>query len=323
MENYINAHKVGNFKEEDDIPIKVNLDLPAVQTLEKENIFVMSDKRATTQDIRPLKIAIVNLMPTKEVTETQLLRLLGNTPLQIEISLVRMENHNSKNTDEGYLDKFYIPSTELFNHKYDGMIITGAPVEQLEFEDVDYWKELCSIMDYARNHVYSTLYLCWGSFAGLYHHYGVPKHGLDRKMSGIFMNERCVNGDPLLRGFDDTFPIPQSRHTTLYKEEVLKCKDLVILAESAEAGVTIIKSRDNREVFMTGHLEYDTLTLAQEFYRDTDKGMKVPLPKNYFPTNNVNRMPTSYWRATAHLFYSNWLNYYVYQATPFSIDEIE
>ena len=305
------------------MPIKVNLDLPAVQTLEKENIFVMSDKRATTQDIRPLKIAIVNLMPTKEVTETQLLRLLGNTPLQIEISLVRMENHNSKNTDEGYLDKFYIPSTELFNHKYDGMIITGAPVEQLEFEDVDYWKELCSIMDYARNHVYSTLYLCWGSFAGLYHHYGVPKHGLDRKMSGIFMNERCVNGDPLLRGFDDTFPIPQSRHTTLYKEEVLKCKDLVILAESAEAGVTIIKSRDNREVFMTGHLEYDTLTLAQEFYRDTDKGIKVPLPKNYFPTNNVNRMPTSYWRATAHLFYSNWLNYYVYQATPFSIDEIE
>lgn len=305
------------------MPIKVNLDLPAVQTLEKENIFVMSDKRAATQDIRPLKIAIVNLMPTKEVTETQLLRLLGNTPLQIEISLVRMENHNSKNTDEGYLDKFYIPSTELFNHKYDGMIITGAPVEQLEFEDVDYWKELCSIMDYARNHVYSTLYLCWGSFAGLYHHYGVPKHGLDRKMSGIFMNERCVNGDPLLRGFDDTFPIPQSRHTTLYKEEVLKCKDLVILAESAEAGVTIIKSRDNREVFMTGHLEYDTLTLAQEFYRDTDKGMKVPLPKNYFPTNNVNRMPTSYWRATAHLFYSNWLNYYVYQATPFSIDEIE
>lgn len=305
------------------MPIKVNLDLPAVQTLEKENIFVMSDKRAATQDIRPLKIAIVNLMPTKEVTETQLLRLLGNTPLQIEISLVRMENHNSKNTDEGYLDKFYIPSSELFNHKYDGMIITGAPVEQLEFEDVDYWKELCSIMDYARNHVYSTLYLCWGSFAGLYHHYGVPKHGLDRKMSGIFMNERCVNGDPLLRGFDDTFPIPQSRHTTLYKEEVLKCKDLVILAESAEAGVTIIKSRDNREVFMTGHLEYDTLTLAQEFYRDTDKGMKVPLPKNYFPTNNVNRMPTSYWRATAHLFYSNWLNYYVYQATPFSIDEIE
>jgi homoserine O-succinyltransferase len=198
------------------------------------------------------------------------------------------------------------------------MIITGAPVEQLEFEQVDYWKELCEIMDYAKENVFSTLYVCWGSFAGLYHHYGIKKYGLERKMSGIFMNERCVEGEPLMRGFDDTFPIPQSRHTTLHKEDVLACKDLVILAESAEAGVTIIKSKDNREIFMTGHLEYDTLTLAQEFYRDIDKGMKVPLPKNYFPMNIANRMPTSYWRATAHLFYSNWLNYYVYQATPFN-----
>jgi homoserine O-succinyltransferase len=198
------------------------------------------------------------------------------------------------------------------------MIITGAPVEQLEFESVDYWDELCKIMDYARENVYSTLYVCWGSFAGLYHHYGVPKYPLERKMSGIFMNERCVEGEPLLRGFDDTFPIPQSRHTTLKKEDVLKCDDLVVLSESAEAGVTIIKSKDNREIFMTGHLEYDTMTLAEEYYRDTEKGMKVPLPKNYFPTNNVNRMPTSYWRSTAHLFYTNWLNYYVYQATPFN-----
>ena len=278
----------------------------------------MTEKRAASQDIRPLKIAIVNLMPTKEVTETQLLRLLGNTPLQIEISLVRMEDHISKTTDEGYLDKFYITSNELMTHKFDGMIITGAPVEQLAFESVDYWKELCKIMDYARKNVYSTLYLCWGCFAGLYHHYGIKKYPLERKMSGIFMNERSTTGDPLLRGFDDTFPIPQSRHTTLHKEEILACRDLVILAESAEAGVTIIKSRDNREVFMTGHLEYDTMTLAEEYYRDTDKGMKVPLPKNYFPTNNVNRIPTSYWRATAHLFYSNWLNYYVYQETPFN-----
>ena len=300
------------------MPIKIQSDLPACKILEKENIFVMTEKRAASQDIRPLKIAIVNLMPTKEVTETQLLRLLGNTPLQIEISLVRMEQHSSKNTDETYLDKFYIPSSELFKQKYDGMIITGAPVEQLEFEQVDYWKELCEIMDYARKNVYSTLYVCWGSFAGLYHHYGIKKYGLERKMSGIFMNERCVEGEPLMRGFDDTFPIPQSRHTTLHKEDVLACKDLVILAESAEAGVTIIKSKDNREIFMTGHLEYDTLTLAQEFYRDIDKGMKVPLPKNYFPMNIANRMPTSYWRATAHLFYSNWLNYYVYQATPFN-----
>ena len=300
------------------MPIKIQSDLPACKILEKENIFVMTEKRAASQDIRPLKIAIVNLMPTKEVTETQLLRLLGNTPLQIEISLVRMEQHSSKNTDEMYLDKFYIPSSELFNQKFDGMIITGAPVEQLEFEQVDYWKELCEIMDYAKENVYSTLYVCWGSFAGLYHHYGIKKYGLERKMSGIFMNERCVEGEPLMRGFDDTFPIPQSRHTTLHKEDVLDCKDLVILAESAEAGVTIVKSKDNREIFMTGHLEYDTLTLAQEFYRDIDKGMKVPLPKNYFPMNIANRMPTSYWRATAHLFYSNWLNYYVYQATPFN-----
>lgn len=300
------------------MPIKIQSDLPACHILEKENIFVMTEKRAASQDIRPLKIAIVNLMPTKEVTETQLLRLLGNTPLQIEISLVRMENHVSKNTDESYLERFYISSSELFEQKFDGMIITGAPVEQIDFEQVDYWNELCKIMDYARKNVYSTLYLCWGSFAGLYHHYGVPKHALERKMSGIFMNERTVDGEPLLRGFDDTFPIPQSRHTTLHKEDVLKCSDLQILAESAEAGVTIIKSKDNREIFMTGHLEYDTMTLAEEFYRDTDKGMKVPLPKNYFPTNNVNRMPTSYWRATAHLFYSNWLNYYVYQATPFN-----
>lgn len=300
------------------MPIKIQSDLPACKILEEENIFVMTENRALSQDIRPLKIAIVNLMPTKEVTETQLLRLLGNTPLQIEISLVRMENHQSKNTVKDYLDKFYIPSSELFSRKFDGMIITGAPVEQLEFESVDYWDELCKIMDYARENVYSTLYVCWGSFAGLYHHYGVPKYPLERKMSGIFMNERCVEGEPLLRGFDDTFPIPQSRHTTLKKEDVLKCDDLVVLSESAEAGVTIIKSKDNREIFMTGHLEYDTMTLAEEYYRDTEKGMKVPLPKNYFPTNNVNRMPTSYWRSTAHLFYTNWLNYYVYQATPFN-----
>ena len=307
------------------MPIKINSDLPACAILEKENIFVMTEKRAATQDIRPLKIAIVNLMPTKEVTETQLLRLLGNTPLQIEISLVRMENHISKNTDETYLDKFYITSNELYTQKFDGMIVTGAPVEQLAFESVDYWKELCEIMDYAKENVFSTLYLCWGSFAGLYHHYGVKKHALENKMSGIFMNSCTEKGkiDPLLRGFDDTFPIPQSRHTTLKKDEILKCKDLVILAESAEAGVTIIKSKDNREIFMTGHLEYDTMTLAQEFFRDQDKGLSVPLPKNYFPLNNYCRIPNSYWRATAHLFYSNWLNYYVYQQTPFVIDSIK
>lgn len=300
------------------MPIRIQSDLPACKILEDENIFVMTEKRAASQDIRPLKIAIVNLMPTKEVTETQLLRLLGNTPLQIEISLVRMENHNSKNTEKDYLDKFYIPSSELLKQKYDGMIITGAPVEQLAFESVDYWTELCQIMDYARQNVYSTLYVCWGSFAGLYHHYGIKKYPLEKKLSGIFMNERCIEGEPLLRGFDDVFPIPQSRHTTLKKDDVLACRSLRILAESPESGISIVKSIDNREIFMTGHLEYDTMTLAEEYYRDTNKGMKVPLPKNYFPTNNVNRIPSSYWRSTAHLFYTNWLNYYVYQATPFN-----
>ena len=305
------------------MPIKIQSDLPACKILEQENIFVMTENRALHQEIRPLKIAIVNLMPTKEVTETQLLRLLGNTPLQIEISLVRMEDHKSKNTDSSYLDKFYIPSSEVFKNKYDGMIITGAPVEQMDFEKVDYWDELCSIMDYAKKNVYSTLYVCWGSFAGLYHNYGINKYSLERKMSGIFMNTRCTEGEPLLRGFDDTFPIPQSRHTTFRKEEITANPNLEILAESAEAGVTIIKSKDNREIFMTGHLEYDTLTLSQEYYRDIAKGMNVPLPKNYFPTNNVNIMPTSYWRSTAHLFYSNWLNYYVYQVTPFNLNSIE
>lgn len=303
------------------MPIRINSNLPARKILEKENIFVMTEKRAAQQDIRPLKIAIVNLMPTKETTETQILRLLGNTPLQIDISLIRMENHESKNTHADYLNKFYIPSSKLFKQKFDGMIITGAPVEQIPFEDVDYWKELCSIMDYAKENVFSTLYVCWGSMAGLYHHYGVPKYPLEKKMSGIFMNERSTENEPLLRGFDDTFPIPQSRHTTIKKEDIIKVPELEILAESAEAGVTIVKSKDNRQIFMTGHLEYDTMTLAEEFYRDTDRGMKVPLPKNYFPTNNVNRMPTSYWRSTAHLFYTNWLNYYVYQETPFNFTE--
>ena len=299
------------------MPIRINSNLPARKILENENIFVMTEKRAAQQDIRPLKIAIVNLMPTKETTETQILRLLGNTPLQINISLIRMENHQSKNTQKDYLNKFYIPSSELYKKKFDGMIITGAPVEQIPFEEVDYWNELCNIMDYAKENVFSTLYVCWGSMAGLYHLYGIPKYPLEKKMSGIFMNERSTKNDPLLRGFDDTFPIPQSRHTTIHKEDILKRKELEILAESAEAGVTIVKSKDNRQIFMTGHLEYDTMTLAEEYYRDIDKGMKVPLPKNYFPTNNVNRMPTSYWRATAHLFYTNWLNYYVYQETPY------
>lgn len=300
------------------MPIKIQSDLPACAILEKENVFAITEKRALTQDIRPLKIAIVNLMPTRETTETQILRLLANTPLQIEISLVRMVNHTYKNTNEEYLDKFYIPSSELFERKFDGIIITGAPVERLPFEAVDYWKELCDIMDYAKDNVFSSLYLCWGAFAGLYHHYGVPKQATENKLFGVFMNHRNTSNDPLLRGMDDTFPIPQSRHTTIYKKDINLHQELTILAESSEAGVTLVKSKDNREIFMTGHLEYDTNTLADEYWRDKEKGEKIELPRNYFPNNNSSLPPSSYWRSTAYLFFNNWLNYYVYQETPFN-----
>lgn len=300
------------------MPIKIKSDLPACSILEHENIFVITEKRALSQDIRPLKVAIVNLMPTRETTETQLLRLLGNTPLQIEISLIRMENHEYKNTGSDYLDKYYIPSSELFKNKYDGMLITGAPVEQLPFEQVDYWNELCKIMDYAKKNVYSTLYLCWGAFAGLYHLHGIQKRPLEEKLFGIFMNERATLNEPILRGFDDNFPIPQSRHTTVTEDDIIVHPELSILAKSPEAGVTLIKSTDNREIFMTGHLEYDTNTLSNEYWRDKTKNLPINLPKNYFPNNNPSLPPSSYWRSTAHLLFSNWLNYYVYQETPYN-----
>lgn len=303
------------------MPIKIQSDLPAVKILENENIFVMTEQRASTQDIRPLKIAIVNLMPVKSTTETQLLRLLGNTPLQVEISLVRMESHNSKNTLEEHLERFYIPSSELYKRRFDGMIITGAPVEQIPFEKVDYWEELCRIMDYAKQHVFSTLYICWGAQAGLYHHFGIPKYDLDKKMFGIFMNRRTTMADPLLRGFDDSFPIPQSRHTTILYDDIIQHPELSILSESAEVGPTLIKTNDNHSIFMTGHLEYDTNTLADEYYRDKSKNLPIELPKNYFPENDSSKVPLSTWRSTAHLFYYNWLNYYVYQETPFNFVE--
>lgn len=302
------------------MPIKIRSDLPAVQTLQNEHIFVMTEKRAQNQDIRPLKVAIINLMPTKEITETQILRLLGNTPIQVEISLVRMEHHHYKNTKMQYLEKFYIPSSEILKHRYDGMIVTGAPVEQIPFENVDYWKELCEIMNYAKENVFSTLYLCWGAFAGLYHLHGIEKHPVSSKLFGVFMNYRTneSQNEPLLRGFDDVFPIPQSRCTTILEEDVLKRTELEILAKSPDAGVTLVKSKDNREIFMTGHLEYDTETLANEYWRDKKKGLEINLPRNYFPNNNVSLPPSSYWRSTAHLLFSNWLNYYVYQETPYN-----
>ena len=299
------------------MPIKILSDLPARKVLEEENIFVMTEQRARTQDIRPLKIALVNLMPTKTATETQILRLLGNTPLQVEISLVHMENHKTKNTRADHLERFYIPSKEVLKRKFDGMIITGAPVEQLPFEKVDYWKDLTRIMDYAAENVFCTLYICWGAQAGLYYHYGIQKYDLDKKLFGIFKHKRMTRAEPLLRGFDDEFPSPQSRHTEVRSADIKGCSDLTVLAESDEAGILLVKSKNNRQIFMTGHLEYDTDTLALEYTRDKDKGLPIEVPCNYFPGDNPGNTPVSTWRSHAHLFYSNWLNYYVYQETPY------
>lgn len=304
------------------MPIKIQSDLPARSVLESENIFVMTEQRAVMQDIRPLKIAIVNLMPTKIATETQLLRLLANSPLQVEISLVHMESHVSKNTGAEHLERFYITPKEVFAQKFDGMIITGAPVEQMEFEDVDYWKELTSIMDYASQNVFSTLYICWGAQAGLYYHYGIQKHSLEKKMFGVFQHKKNKPNDPLLRGFDDRFPAPQSRHSEIFKSDIEKCNQLEILAESEHSGVLLVKSKDQRRIFITGHLEYDTETLANEYFRDIAQNKPIELPVNYFPGDNPENKPVSTWRSHAHLFYSNWLNYYVYQETPFELEKI-
>lgn len=293
-------------------------ELPAIKVLETENIFAMSEERATAQDIRPLKIAIINLMPTRQRTEVQILRLLSNTPLQTDVSFVRMMEHNYKSTSSDYLEKFYITTSDMCSQKFDGLIITGAPLEQFEFEEIDYWGELCRIMDWARENVYSTLYLCWAAFAGLYHHYKIPRYLVEQKIFGVFMNYRITPNDPLLRGLDDTFPIPQSRHITIKESEILKHEDLIVMAKSLETGVSLVKSLDSREVFMTGHLEYDTDTLAAEYWRDKLKGLNIDVPQNYYPNNNTSLPPNSYWRSSAHLFYSNWLNYYVYQNTPYS-----
>jgi homoserine O-succinyltransferase len=300
------------------MPIKIQSDLPAKKVLESENIFVMTEGRATTQDIRPLKIAVVNLMPTKSTTETQLLRLLSNTPLQVDISLIRMESHAYRNASDEYLDRFYIPSGELFKHKYDGLIITGAPVEQIPFEQVDYWKELCDIMDWSKENIFSTLYICWAAQAGLYHLFGVPKFSLPQKKFGIFKNWQPEGqSDPLLRGFDDIFLMPQSRHTQIHAEDINANKNLVVLSQSDE-GPSIIKTQNNRAVFVTGHMEYDTNTLSDEYWRDKNKNLPIQIPQDYFPGDDPNQKPLSTWRSTASLFYRNWLNYYVYQETPYN-----
>jgi homoserine O-succinyltransferase len=305
------------------MPIKLPDDLPAAEILANENIFVMKESRAFSQDIRPLRIAILNLMPIKQTTETQLLRLIGNTPLQVEVVLLHPSSHLSKNTPEEHLAAFYHTFEEIRGQKFDGMIITGAPVEQLDFEEVTYWDELKQIMDWKLNNVTSTLHICWGAQAGLYHHFGIPKHPLPEKLFGVFphtLNKRNVK---LFRGFDNCFHVPHSRHTENRREDIEKVQELEILSESEEAGVYIVATKDGRQIFVTGHSEYDQTTLKAEYERDVSKGLPIAVPKNYFPNDDPSLEPVVNWRAHANLLFSNWLNYYVYQETPYDLNQIK
>jgi homoserine O-succinyltransferase len=304
------------------MPVRIPDTLPAMGILESENIFVMGEKRAQHQDIRPLRLAILNLMPTKITTETQLLRLLGNTALQVEIELLHMDSHESKNTPAEHLLEHYSSFEDVREQKFDGLIITGAPVEQMPFEAVDYWPELLQVMDWARSNVYSTCYICWGAQAGLYHYYGVPKYQLKEKMFGVFEHTVNIRFERLLRGFDDLFFAPHSRHTEVRREDILAVPELVLLSESAQAGVYIVISTDRRHVFVTGHSEYDPLTLQSEYVRDVNRGLPIAVPKNYFPNDDPTREPVVRWRGHASLLFANWLNYYVYQQTPFDIGSI-
>lgn len=301
------------------MPIKVPDHLPAKEVLIQENIFVMDETVAFHQDIRPLKIAILNLMPTKETTETQILRLIGNTPLQVEFVLLHPKTHTSKNTSAEHLNTFYKTFEDVQDEYFDGMIITGAPVEQMEFEEVNYWSELQQIMDWTKTNVTSTMYICWASQAGLYHHFGVPKYPVQSKIFGVFPHATTARHVKLLRGFDELFFVPQSRHTEVRKEDIEKVPELDILSESEEAGIYLVATKDGKHVFVTGHSEYDTCTLKWEYDRDVAKGLSIEVPKNYFPNNDPSRDPLVTWRAHANLLFSNWLNYYVYQETPFDL----
>ncbi len=304
------------------MPIKIPDTLPAKTILENENIFVMTEYRAMHQDIRPLKLLILNLMPTKIVTETQLLRKLSNTPLQIEIELLRTKSHMSKNTDESHLDSFYTTFEQIRDRRYDGMIITGAPVENLEFEAVDYWDELCDIMRWSAANVYCTLHICWGAQAGLYYHYGIPKYDLPKKLSGVFEHRLLKPYSPIFRGFDDVFSAPHSRYTEVKEADILAEPRLELLSVSDKAGVFIVKSTDSRRFFITGHAEYDADTLKKEYLRDVEKGLDITVPENYFPCDDPSREPTVNWRSNAQLLYTNWLNYYMYQSTPYDLREL-
>lgn len=305
------------------MPINIPNNLPAYTVLNNENIFVMTDADAMHQDIRPLRIAIVNLMPKKIETETQLLRLLSNTPIQVDIELIQMASHVTKNTSAEHLTKFYKTFEDVKSEKFDGLIITGAPVEQIPFEEVDYWQELCQIMEWSRHNVYSVLHICWGAQAGLYYHYGIPKYDLPQKMFGIFPHKAEVANHPLLRGFDETFSVPHSRHTEIRRMDVEKVRDLKILAFSNESGVNIIADREERRFFLMGHFEYDRFTLANEYFRDKDKGLDIQVPKHYFPYDDPSQPPHFNWRAHANLLFSNWVNYCVYQKTPYDLEELD
>ena len=305
------------------MPIAIPNNLPAANILENENVFIMYEDRAYSQDIRPLKVLLLNLMPTKIVTETQLLRLLGNSPLQVEVDFMYTATHTPKHTPQEHLIKFYETFDTIKSRNYDGMIITGAPVEQMPFEQVAYWDELCEIMEWSKKHVYSTLHICWGAQAGLYYHYGIPKYSLPEKMFGVFPHSIISpNQDKLFRGFDDIFYVPHSRHTEVRREDIEKTAALRILSESAAAGVHTVADSDGRQIFITGHSEYDPLTLKSEYDRDISQGLPINIPDNYYPGNDPSKTPVVLWRSAANLLFSNWLNYYVYQETPFDLSRL-
>ena len=304
------------------MPVKIPSTLPARTTLENENIFVMDEDRAIHQDIRALRVAILNLMPTKISTETQLLRLLSNSALQVEVTLLHTATYESKNTDADHLLNHYVSFDEITGEKFDGLIITGAPVEQMPFEEVDYWRELQRIMDWSETNVESTFHICWGAQAGLYHKYGIPKYDLPRKMFGVFEHRLLNRTESLMRGFDDIFLAPHSRHTEIRREDIEKHPDLQILAESDDAGVYIVSDKAGRNLYITGHSEYDPFTLKAEYDRDVKKGLPIHVPKNYYPNDDPTQTPNVRWRGHANLLYANWLNYYVYQVTPYDIDKI-
>ena len=305
------------------MPIKIPNSLPARETLEGENIFVMTEYRAIHQDIRPLNLLILNLMPTKIATETQLLRKFSNTPLQIQVELLQTISHDAQNVDRSHLESFYTSYDQIKDKNYDGLVITGAPVENLDFETVDYWEELCQIMEWSKTHVHSTLHICWVAQAGLYYHYGIPKYALPQKLFGVFDHRVLKPSSPLFRGFDDRFYAPHSRHTEVLEEDIRKVPGLEVLAVSEEAGVFAVKTEDSRQFFLLGHLEYDRNTLAQEYWRDVDRGLDIQVPRHYFPNDDPNQTPIVRWRSAGQLIYTNWLNYYVYQTTPYDLTRLD